>query len=49
MLRALLLTALAASSAHATTVRIHYDANDTVSIRADKGPMSWSQGVPAKR
>lgn len=41
--------ALAATTAHATTVRIHYATGDTISIRADKGPMTWSQGVPATK
>ena len=50
MLRPLLLLAsLAASTAHATTVRIHYDTKESIAIRADKGPMTWSQGAPAKR
>jgi predicted alpha/beta superfamily hydrolase len=38
-----------AASAGATTVRVHYDAGKPgITIRADKGPMSWSTGVPAK-
>jgi len=45
----LLLAALAATTAHATTVRIHYATGESVSIRADKGPMTWSKGVPAAR
>jgi predicted alpha/beta superfamily hydrolase len=39
--------ALAATPAHATTVRIHYATSDSVSVRADKGPMTWSKGAPA--
>ncbi len=36
-------------AAGATTVRIHYDAGagKQIQVRADKGPMSWSRGVPA--
>ena len=41
--------ALAATTAHATTVRIHYATTDTITIRADKGPMTWSKGVPATK
>ena len=40
------------ADAAATTVRIHYDAAakaSSISIRADKGPMTWSKGVPATR
>jgi predicted alpha/beta superfamily hydrolase len=49
MLRPLLFaTALAATTAHATTVRIHYPGGP-ITIRADKGPMTWSKGVPATR
>ncbi|MES2016246.1 MAG: alpha/beta hydrolase-fold protein [Pseudomonadota bacterium] len=37
-----------AGSAGATTVRIHYDAGkNTVSVRGDKGQLSWSKGAPA--
>ena len=41
---------LAGANAAATTVRIHYDSAGAVAIgvRADKGPMSWSKGAPAK-
>ena len=52
MLRPLLLLATlaaATATAHATTVRIHYDTKEAIAIRADKGPMTWSQGAPAKR
>lgn len=39
---------LLAQAAHATTVRVHYPAGkETILVRADKGPMSWDQGVPA--
>ena len=39
---------LATGAASATTVRIHYDAGkDAVSVRGEKGPMSWSKGVRA--
>jgi predicted alpha/beta superfamily hydrolase len=49
MLRPLLfLAALASLSAHATTVRIHYPAGP-ITIRADKGPMTWSKGAPATK
>ncbi len=41
--------ALAVTTAHATTVRIHYATTDTITIRADKGPMTWSKGVPATK
>lgn len=42
-------TALLTLNASATTVRIHYDAGKNgITVRADKGPMSWSNGVPAK-
>jgi predicted alpha/beta superfamily hydrolase len=38
------------ASANATTVRVHYDAGKaSIGVRADKGPMSWSNGVPATR
>ena len=38
-----------ASGADATTVRIHYDAGkETILVRADKGPISWSKGVRAR-
>ncbi|HEU4853405.1 MAG TPA: alpha/beta hydrolase-fold protein [Telluria sp.] len=47
---ALLALSLACASAHATTVRIHYDAGtQALAVRGDKGPMTWSQGVPAER
>jgi len=47
---ALLALALCATAAHATTVRIHYDAgNQSVAVRGDKGPMTWSQGPAAER
>ncbi|HEY1044203.1 MAG TPA: alpha/beta hydrolase-fold protein [Telluria sp.] len=47
---ALLALSLAAAGAHATTVRIHYDAGkQALSIRGDKGPMTWSEGVTAER
>lgn len=43
------LAALLASDVSATTVRIHYDAGKSgIAVRGDKGPMSWSSGVPAK-
>jgi predicted alpha/beta superfamily hydrolase len=36
------------ADAGATTVRIHYDAGKSgISVRADKGPMSWSKGAQA--
>jgi predicted alpha/beta superfamily hydrolase len=39
---------LFAQAAGATTVRVHYDAGkDSIAIRGDKGPMTWSKGVPA--
>ena len=39
---------LATGVANATTVRIHYDAgNETVLVRGDKGPMSWTKGARA--
>ncbi len=39
---------LAAPAAFATTVRIHYDAPvKSMSVRADKGPVSWDKGAPA--
>ncbi len=44
---AVFLAALACS-ASATTVRIHYDATQgAISVRGDKGPMSWSTGAAA--
>jgi hypothetical protein len=41
--------ALAAhASAGATTVRIHYDAGKSgITVRGDKGPLSWSRGAAA--
>lgn len=34
--------------ASATTVRIHYDAGkEAISVRGDKGPMSWAKNAPA--
>ena len=49
MLRSLLLvTALASTAAHATTVHVHYDAGP-ITIRADKGPTTWDKGVPATK
>ena len=41
--------ALAASGGvAATTVRIHYDAGDkAITVRGDKGPLSWSKGAAA--
>ncbi|MES2316327.1 MAG: alpha/beta hydrolase-fold protein [Pseudomonadota bacterium] len=39
---------MAAASASATTVRIHYHAGQGgISVRADKGPASWSKGAAA--
>ncbi len=38
--------ALAAGSAGATTVRIHYDAS-AISVRSDKGVPTWAKGAPA--
>jgi predicted alpha/beta superfamily hydrolase len=36
-------------AAGATTVRVHYPVTkEGIRIRADKGPMSWSQSVPAQ-
>ena len=36
------------ANAGATTVRIHYDAGpNAMSIRSDKGPMTWSKGAAA--
>jgi len=35
-------------AAHATTVRVHYDAGP-ISIRADKGPATWDKGVAATK
>jgi predicted alpha/beta superfamily hydrolase len=52
VLRPLLFTAALVTSlaASATTVRIHYNAGAaSVSVRADKGPMSWEKGAPATR
>ncbi|SHG41240.1 alpha/beta hydrolase [Massilia sp. CF038] len=44
------LALLATLPAHATTVRIHYDAGkDTIALRGDKGPMSWSKSAPLQR
>ncbi|MDQ1813974.1 alpha/beta hydrolase-fold protein [Massilia sp. CCM 9210] len=35
--------------AGATTVRVHYESpKDGITIRGDKGPMSWSKGVAAR-
>ncbi len=49
-LAALCAALLPLSQAAATTVRVHYDAGkDSVEIRADKGPPTWSKGVPAAR
>ncbi len=50
----ILFAAMAASAAQATTVRVHYDqgtggAAAGMTVRADKGPMSWSKGAPAQR
>jgi predicted alpha/beta superfamily hydrolase len=46
----LALTLLPAANASATTVRIHYDAGkESIAIRGDKGPMSWSKGAAATR
>ena len=39
---------LAHAAAGATTVRIHYDAS-AISVRSDKGPMTWSSGPAAQR
>lgn len=44
----LILAALAANTAHATTVRVHYNAS-AMNIRADKGPMTWSKGAAATK
>jgi predicted alpha/beta superfamily hydrolase len=47
---ALLTLALCTAASHATTVRIHYDAGaQSVGLRGDKGPMTWSQGPAAER
>lgn len=44
-----LLSLLASAGTHATTVRVHYDADKGgITIVGDKGPMSWSKGVPAQ-
>jgi predicted alpha/beta superfamily hydrolase len=44
------LLAIAVQQAAATTVRIHYPAGkEAIRIVGDKGPMSWSKGVPAHR
>lgn len=41
---------LALHGAQATTVRVHYDAgNRALTIRGDKGPMSWAKGASAQR
>ncbi|MCS0589811.1 alpha/beta hydrolase [Massilia norwichensis] len=46
----LALTALTAQQAGATTVRVHYPAGkEGIGIIGNKGPMSWSKGVPAQR
>jgi predicted alpha/beta superfamily hydrolase len=43
------LLALACQQAGATTVRIHYPAGkEGIRVVGDKGPMSWSKGVPAQ-
>ena len=43
---AALAAAMLASSASATTARIHYDAGrGAILVRGDKGPMSWSKGA----
>jgi predicted alpha/beta superfamily hydrolase len=40
---------LLTASAGATTVRVHYDAGQaSISIRANKGPVSWSGSAPAQ-
>ncbi|MDQ2822034.1 MAG: alpha/beta hydrolase-fold protein [Pseudomonadota bacterium] len=50
LLRFCLLTAaLAATAAHATTVRVHYATSDSITIRADKAPATWSKGAAATR
>lgn len=47
---AMLGLALVTTAADATTVRIHYDAvSQGLSVRGDKGPMTWSQGPAAER
>lgn len=48
-MRLLLCAALLAhAGAGATTVRIHYDAGkNSISVRGDKGPLSWSKGAAA--
>jgi predicted alpha/beta superfamily hydrolase len=44
------LLALTFQQAGATTVRVHYPAGkEAIRIVGDKGPMSWSSGVPAHR
>lgn len=44
----LLTAALMPLTALATTVRVHYDAGkDGITIRSDKGPMSWDKGAAA--
>jgi predicted alpha/beta superfamily hydrolase len=48
-LPAALVALLVATSAGATTVRVHYDAGKGgIAILGDKGPMTWSKGAPAK-
>ncbi|MGZ3183318.1 MAG: alpha/beta hydrolase [Telluria sp.] len=42
----ILVAALLAGAAHATTVRIHYEGSD-LRVVGDKGPMTWSQPVAA--
>jgi predicted alpha/beta superfamily hydrolase len=42
-----LCAAALSASAGATTVRIHYDGAGAISVRGDKGPMSWSKGPGA--
>ena len=47
-LLAALATALLASAASATTVRIHYDAGaQSILVRGDKGLTTWDKGAPA--
>lgn len=49
-LTAFALAALIILPAHATTVRIHYDAGaSTMAVRSDKGQMSWSKGAAATK
>ncbi len=45
-----LVTLLLATHAHATTVRIHYaPGKQTLAIRGDKGPMSWTKSAALTR